>query len=314
MRVFVAGATGVIGRQLTPLLAAVGHEVFALTRSPAQVSAVQALGARAVIGDLLDRDSVARAMQTVRPTAVVHMATAIPRAVDPRHLAADFTTTNRLRTEGTRHLVAAGADLGVRRFVAQGLAYAYDPDGPAPATEDQPLWREPPRQFAPVLAALRELEDVAVGAGGLVLRLGHLYGPGSSFAQDGSFAAGVRAGKVPLVGGGTAVFSFTHAADAATAVVAALGRGATGVLNVVDDDPTPMHTWLPEYARALHARSPRAVPAVLARLLVGDWGVAFTTRLRGADNARAKAALDWRPRYASWRTGLAGELGHAAAR
>lgn len=304
MRVLVTGATGVIGRQLTPLLTSVGHEVVALTRHPGAAASVKALGGRAVIGDLLDKQQTKLVVGMVQPEAIVHMATAIPRAINPRRLAADFATTNQLRTLGTRNLLSASADLGVPRFVAQGLAYAYDPAEPRPASEDDPLWQNPPPQFAPVLEALRQLERLTIGAGGLVVRLGHLCGPGSIYAPDGSFAEQVRAGKVPLVGGGTAVFSFTHAHDAATAIVAALDRPVGGALNVVDDDPAPMSEWLPAYAQALHARAPKSAPAAMARLAVGGWGVAFMTRLRGADNARAKALLDWKPRYGSWRTSL----------
>lgn len=304
MRVLLTGATGVIGRQLTPLLASVGHEVVALTRDPGVAAAVEALGGRPVTGDLLDDRKTKRALATIQPEAIVHMATSIPRAINPRRLAADFATTNRLRTLGTHNLLSASAELGVRRFVAQGLAYAYDPAGADPATEDDPLWQNPPKQFAPVLQALQTLESVTIGAGGVVLRVGHLCGPGSIYAPDGSFAQQVRAGKVPLVGGGTAVFSFSHAHDVATAVVAALDRPVTGALNIVDDDPAPMSEWLPGYAAALHATAPKRAPAAMARLAVGGWGVAFMTRLRGADNARAKAQLDWKPRYGSWRTSL----------
>jgi nucleoside-diphosphate-sugar epimerase len=303
MRVLVAGATGVIGRQLTPLLAAIGHEVTALTR-PAARPAAEASGVRTVTADLLDAQEVRQAVHSVAPEAVVHIATAIPNRINPRRLAADFATTNRLRTEGTRHLLTAAADAGVRRVITEGLAYAYDPAGTEPATEEDPLWKDPPKQFAPVLAALRDLEAQTLAANGLVLRLGHLYGPGSIYDVDGSFAAQVRAGKVPLVGGGTAMFSFTHAYDAATAIVAALDKDVVGVLNIVDNHPTPMSEWLPEFAALLEAKKPKEVPAALAWLAVGGWGVAFMTKLRGADNARARLALDWKPRYDSWQTGL----------
>lgn len=304
MRVLVTGATGVIGRQLTPLLASVGHEVVALTRHPAAAASIEELGGRAVIGDLQDEKETKLAVGTVQPEAIVHMATSIPQAINPRRLAAEFATTNRLRTVGTRNLLSASQDLGVRKFVSQGLAYAYDPAQTRPATEDDSLWQGPPKQFAPVLEALRKLESLTIGAGGLVLRLGHLCGPGSIYAADGSFAEQVRAGKVPLVGGGTAVFSFTHAHDVATAIVAALDRPASGALNIVDDEPAPMSEWLPAYARSLHAKAPKSAPAAMARLAVGGWGVAFMTQLRGADNSRAKAQLDWKPRYGSWRTSL----------
>ncbi|MFP3989697.1 NAD(P)-dependent oxidoreductase [Streptomyces sp. E11-3] len=299
MRVLVAGATGVVGRALLPLLTSVGHEVTALSRTPRQGT---------VVADALDRSALHRAVREAAPDAVVHLLTAIPAEVNPRRLARDFALTNRLRTEGTRNLYEAARDAGATKVVAQGLAYAYDPEGEGPATEDAPLWRRPPRQFAPVLAALRELEERTTDAGGTVLRLGHLYGPGSSYAADGSFVRQVRAGKVPLVGGGGSVFSFTHAHDAATAVVAALDKPHTGPLNIVDDTPVPLRDWLPELARMLDAPAPKAAPAVLARMAVGGWGVAFMSKLRGADNARARLSLDWRPRYPVWREGFAAEL------
>ena len=311
MRVLVAGATGVIGRQLVPLLIAVGHTVIALAHSERRAATIRGAGVEFVVADALDRPALSRAVRRAAPDAIVHMLTAIPAELNPRRLARDFAPTNRLRTEGTRNLLEAARELGAARVITEGIAYAYDPAGAGLADEDAPFWQRPPAQFVPVLAALRELEERTAAAGGLVLRFGHLYGPGSIYAADGSFVRQVRAGKVPLVGGGTATFSFTHAQDAATAIVAALDKQHAGALNVVDDDPAPMGVWLPVLAGLLGAPRPKAVPALLARLAVGGWGVAYMTRLRGADNARARAALDWRPRHASWRTGFAGELGQA---
>ncbi len=314
MRVLVAGATGVIGSRLVPLLTAVGHEVVGLSRSPARAAAIEAAGARTVVADALDRAALAAAVREAAPDAVVNLLTAIPAALDPRRLARDFAATNRLRTEGTRNLIEAAEAAGTRRLIAEGLAYAYQP-GTGLADEDAPLWtRRTPKQFAPALAALMELESATTAAGGLVLRFGHLYGPGSMYAADGSFTEQVRAGKVPIVGGGGAVFSFVHAADAASAIVASLDRDVTGALNIVDDTPAPLCEWLPAVATMLGARAPRRVPAVLARAAVGGWGVAFMTELRGADNARARLRLDWRPRHASWADGFAAELGDRAAR
>ncbi|MFF4351177.1 NAD-dependent epimerase/dehydratase family protein [Streptomyces sp. NPDC001530] len=304
MRVLVAGATGVIGRALVPLLTSVGHDVVALSRTPVEGS---------VAADALDRSALHRAVREAAPDAVVNMLTAIPAAIDPRHLARDFALTNRLRTEGTRNLYEAAHDAGVKKIVAQGLAYAYDPAGQGAADEDAPLWQRPPKQFVPVLEALKELELRTADAGGTVLRFGHLYGPGTIYAKDGSFVDQVAGGKVPLVGGGNSVFSFTHAHDAATAVIAALDKPTSGPLNIVDDHPVPMHEWLPELARMLGAPQPKKAPAALARLAVGGWGVAFMNGLRGADNARAVLTLDWRPRYASWRAGFAAELNGVTA-
>jgi nucleoside-diphosphate-sugar epimerase len=266
------------------------------------------MGARVIVADALDRSAVARAVCDAAPDAVVDMLTAIPAEINPKRLARDFALTNRLRTEGTRNLLDAARKAGVRRVITQGLAYAYDPSGDGAANEDVPFWSSPPKQFAPVLDALRQLEQLTTQAGGLVLRFGHLYGPGTIYAADGSFVRQVRAGKVPIVGKGTATFSFTHAYDAASAVVAALDKEITGALNVVDDEPARTREWLPELARILAAPQPKHVSTALARLAVGGWGVAFMTQLRGADNARARLSLDWRPRYTSWRQGFAAEL------
>ncbi|MFC4115933.1 NAD-dependent epimerase/dehydratase family protein [Nonomuraea zeae] len=286
MRVLVAGATGVIGRQLVPLLKAVGHEPVTLSRSPdADVSV-----------DALDRGATVRAVRQVAPDAVVHLLTAIPQAIDPRKIGRQFELTNRLRVEATRNLIEAAPDA---RFIAQGLAYAYSP-APGLADEDAPLWRDAPRQYVPMVAALEELERQTLAAGGLVLRFGHLTGPGSVYDKNGSTTQSVLAGKMPIVGDGGSVLSFTDSHDAATAVVAALDRDVSGVLNIVDDTPVTMGEWLPAYAAALGAPKPRKVPAFLARLLVGEFGVAYMTRLRGADNCRARLQLNWRPRHSSF--------------
>ncbi len=303
MRVLVAGATGVIGNRLVPLLESVGHDVIALSRSR-PVAAAQAT----VVADALDRAAVIRAVREAAPDAIVNMLTAIPKQINPKKMAKQFEQTNLLRTVGTANLVAAGQAVGVTRLVAQGLAYAYDPAGAGFADEDAPLWQNPPKQFAGVLTALKELEQRTCDAGGLVVRLGHLYGPGTIYAADGSFVQQVRTGKVPLVGGGTATFSFTHAHDAATAIVATLDRDVSGVLNIVDNNPAKMSEWLPVMADIVGAKQPKSAPAMLAQMAVGGWGVAFMTQLRGADNTRAKTTLDWRPRYASWRTGFSSEL------
>ncbi|MEV6824067.1 NAD(P)-dependent oxidoreductase [Amycolatopsis sp. NPDC051102] len=307
MKVLVAGATGVVGGRVVPLLAAAGHEVLALVRPGRDRTPLAAAGAEVLVADALDRDAVRAAVGRAAPDAVVNLLTAIPPAPDPKHLARDLAATGRLRTEGTRNLLDAA---GEARVISHGLAYGYQPDD-GPAGEDAPLWRAgPPPQFAPVLAALMELERLTTRAGGLVLRLGHLYGPGTAYAGDGAFTRQVRAGKVPLAGGGHAVFSFTHADDAAAAVVAAVDRDlVSGVLNIVDDDPAPLHEWLPGLARLLGAPAPRKIPAAFARPAVGSWGVAFLNRLRGADNARARLRLGWRPRFPSAADGFAAEFG-----
>ena len=300
MRILLAGATGVIGRQTVPVLTGAGHQVIGLANAPARLP-----GAEVVAADALDPTAVAKAVRAADPDVIVHMLTAIPDPIDPRHLARDMALTNRLRTQGTANLLAAAGDA---RLIAQGVAYAYDPAGSPVKDEDAPLWRHPPAQFAPVLDALRAMEHQVGAAGGLVLRLGQLYGPGSSYGRDGGFTRQLRAGKVPVVGDGGAMFSFTHAHDAATAILAAVERPIADVLNVVDDQPTLVRDWLPEMAAMLGAPAPRHVPAWPARLFVGGWGVAFMTGLAGASNLRARERLDWKPTYSGWRDGLAAEL------
>lgn len=304
MRVFVAGATGVIGRRLLPLLTDSGHTPIAMVRNAAYAPA----GYEFVVADALVGDAVKSAVAEAKPDAIVDMLTAIPPKVDPKRLASDFALTNRLRTVGTRSLVEACREVGVGRFITQGLAYGYRP-GDDLADEDVPLWADGPTQFQPVVKALLEHEQLTRRAGGLVLRFGHIYGPGTIYASDGSFTKDVAAGKIPLVGGGNSMFSFTHTRDAAAAIVAALPESVTGVLNIVDDKPVPMYVWLPEVAAMLGAAKPKAAPVWLARFVVGSWGVAFMNELRGAHNARARSLLDWRPEFDSWRDGFAAELG-----
>ncbi|MUN42802.1 NAD-dependent epimerase/dehydratase family protein [Actinomadura litoris] len=298
MRVLVAGATGVIGSPLVPLLEAVGHDVVALagSRRRSEDDAV------AVVRD---RDALVRAVASAAPDAVVNLLTPVPAVLGPRRAARHRAAGGLPRTGCARDLYEAAREAGARRIIAQGLAYAYQP-GEGLADEDAPLWTEhTPRRFAPVLAALLDLERATADAGGLVLRFGHLYGPGSAFAARGSFTERVRAGRVPVVGGGRSVLSFTHADDAATAIVAALDKEVGGVLNVVDDTPLTMAEFLPAFARMLDAPQPRRTPVALARLAVGGWGVACMTGLRGADNARARSRLRWRPRHPSWPGGRA---------
>ena len=301
MRVLVAGSTGVIGRQLMPMLRAAGHEAIGVARHPVDTSTVRA--------DALDADGMRRAVSDAQPDVIVHLLTAIPAQINPRRMASQFAATNALRTAGTRNLVAAAREVDAR-VIAASIAFGYDPEGEGLATEDAPLWARPPRQFAGILDAVRALEATVLADDGLVLRMGHLYGPGTAFAVDGGLTSAVRAGKLPLVGGGSAVFSFLHGYDAATAVIAALAAPGPGVLNVVDDDPAPVSRWLPELARRVGGPAPRAVPAALVRPLLGGWGIAFFTALRGADNARIRDLLDWKPRYASWQEGFA-ELARA---
>jgi nucleoside-diphosphate-sugar epimerase len=305
MRVFVAGATGAIGRQLVPRLVAAGHEVHGMTRHESKQALLEELGAVPVVADALDPEQVAEAVGKARPEVIVHQLTAIG-ALDMRHFDRDFALTNRLRTEGTDHLLSAGQAVGLRRFVAQGVAGygAYVRTGGPVKTEEDPLDPRPAHEMRGTLAAIRHLEQAVLGADwteGIVLRYGAFYGPGTSMAPGGEQFELVRRHKFPLVGDGGGVWSFIHVADAAEATVAAVEHGSRGVYNVVDDDPAPVAEWLPELARELGARKPMRVPRFVGRLFAGEAGVMMMTELRGASNAKAKRELGWHPAHPSWR-------------
>ncbi len=313
MRIFIAGATGAIGRRLVPLLVASGHDVLGTTRSPEKAEGLRAAGAEPVVVDALDRDAVMAAMLRAEPEVVVHQLTAIPERADFRNLDRVFALTNRLRTDGTDHLLAAARATGVRRFVAQSFAgWPYARVGSPVKAEEDPLDPDPPATSRETLAALRHLEGAVLNAEGLegvVLRYGGFYGPGTSLGEGGFHLEEVRRRRFPIVGTGSGIWSFVHIEDAAAATVAAIERGAPGVYNVVDDEPAPVSEWLPALARAAGAKPPRRVPAWLARLLAGEQAVAMMTECRGASNAKAKRELGWRPRYESWRRGFVEGLG-----
>ena len=307
MKVFLAGATGAIGRQLVPRLVAAGHEVVGMTRSESKRDALRALGAGAVIADALDADAVAGAVAAARPDVIVHQLTAIA-GLDTRHFDREFALTNRLRTEGTDHLLAAGRAVGLRRFVAQSYtSWPYARTGGAVKSEEDPLDPTPAREMRESIAAIKHLEAAVTGAGwtdGIVLRYGACYGPGTSLAPGGAQFELVRKRRFPIVGDGGGVWSFVHVGDAATATVIAVERGARGIYNIVDDEPAPVAEWLPALARRLGAPKPWRVPRLAARLLAGEAGVVLMTDARGASNAKAKRELGWQPAHPSWREGF----------
>ena len=308
MRVFVAGASGAIGRELVPRLVAGGHEVHGMTRSESKRALLSELGAVPVVADALDPDAVAEAVAEAKPDVIVHQLTSLTGVQRFTERAAE--PTNRLRTEGTDNLLSAGHAVGVRRFVAQGVAGfgAYGRTGAAVKTEADPLDPSPPPEFRETLAALRHLEAAVLGArwtDGIVLRYGVFYGPGTSLAQGEEQFEMVRKRKFPVVGDGGGVWSFVHIDDAAEATVAALEHGTRGVYNVVDDDPAPVAEWLPALARTLGAKKPMRVPRFVGRMFAGETGVAMMTEIRGASNAKAKRELGWRPAHPSWRQGFA---------
>ncbi len=320
MKVFVAGATGVLGRELVPQLVGRGHEVVGMTRSASKQDLVRSLGARPVVADALDPDAVAQAVASAEPEVIVHQLTALSGKMsirDARHPDRSFaaTMTNRLRTEGTDHLLAAGRAVGARRFVAQSFgAFRYARTGGPVQTEADPLDPNPPGAMRPVVEALLHLEQAVTTiewGEGLALRYGGFYGPGTStsLAPDAQMAAPIRKRQFPIVGDGGGVWSHIHIEDAATATAAAVEHGQPGVYYIVDDEPATVREWLPVLARALDAKPPRRIPRWLGRLLAGEMATVMMTDVRGASNEKAKRELGWQLRYPSWRQGLAQGLG-----
>jgi len=318
MKIFIAGATGAVGKRLVPLLGANGHEVFGTTRSDAKVDDLRALGAKPVVLDVLDAEAVGRAVSEAGPDVVVHQATALSDLGNLRNLDEAFAETNRLRTDGTDNLLAAAQAAGARKLVAQSFAgWPYAKDGPAVKDEDAPLDPNPPANAAESMAAIRHLESTVVGAEaieGIVLRYGGFYGPGTSLVEGGEHVAAIRKRQFPIVGSGAGVWSFVHVDDVASGTLAAIERGGRGLYNIVDDEPAPSSEWLPYLAEVLGAKPPRHVPEWLGRLVAGEQVVSMMTEARGASNAKAKRELGWTLAYPTWREGFASTFASEQAR
>lgn len=314
MRIFIAGATGALGSRLVPLLLKAGHEVFGTSRNEAGLAGLNAQGATGVVMDGLDPDTVRAAVTEAKPDAIVHQLTALGAMTgNPKKFDRDFAVTNRLRTEGTDHLLAAGRDSGVRRFVAQSFTtWTNERTGGLVKTEDDPLVEDPGKEARQSLRAIRYLESVVTAAPdieGVVLRYGNFYGPGNAVSRTGKVGEMIRRGRFPVVGGGTGVWSFIHIDDAAAATAVAVERGAAGVYNIVDDEPAPVAEWLPYLAEQLDGKRPMRLPAWLAKPMLGEFGLALMTSVRGSSNAKAKRELGWTPGYPSWRDGFRAGLG-----
>ena len=297
MKIFVAGATGAIGKYLVPQLVQGGYEVFALTRSPRRVDALRAAGAEPVIADALDRTAIVAAIQRAAPEVVIHELTALEGVKNFKKFDEEFALTNRLRTEGTDNLLAGARAAGTRRFIAQSFGnWNYARTGTGLKTEEDALDPNPPQRQTKSLAAIRHLEAAVTGAEGIegiALRYGNLYGAGTNISLDGDIVAMVRKRGLPIIGDGAGVWSFIHAEDAASAAVAAIQSGAPGVYNISDDEPATVRIWLPELASAVGAKPPLRIPVWLARPLIGEVGVSMMTQIRGASNAKAKRELGW---------------------
>ncbi|HEY2508938.1 MAG TPA: NAD(P)-dependent oxidoreductase [Streptosporangiaceae bacterium] len=300
MRVLVAGATGAIGRQLVPQLLAAGHQVSATTRTAAKADGLRAAGAEPYLLEALDEAAVGEVVARAEPEVIVHEMTSIPAKMNFRKFAQTFAPTNALRTTAVDNLLAAAKAQGVRRFVAQSYAgWSSARTGSQVKSETDPLDQQPPAAIEPMISAVKYLERAVTSAPleGLALRYGNLYGPGASDA----FLHLLRARQVPLVGSAAGVWSWLQIADAAAATVAAVGGGAPGIYNIVDDEPGTVADWLPVLARGAGAKPPMHVPGWLGRLAAGEAGFMMMTQVRGYSNAKAKRDLGWQPIWPTWR-------------
>jgi nucleoside-diphosphate-sugar epimerase len=312
MRVFLAGATGAIGRPLVVQLREAGHEVVGTTRSPARAETVRALGAEPVVLDVLDIEALRAAVIEARPDVVINQLTRLPDRLNYRKAKETFGANNEIRGKAGPALAGAAAEAGARRLIAQSVCFLYSSTGKRAHTEDDPLMELPPDSpQAEGMLATDALERATLETPrleGVVLRYGYFYGPRTQYATDGSWGDDVRRRRFPIIGKGSGIFSFIQIDDAASAAVAALDRGA-GIYNICDDDPAPMTEWLPLFAQALGARPPRRVPVWLAGLVAGRQAAVMAERLEGASNEKAKRELGWQPRYPSWRQGFREALG-----
>lgn len=303
MKIFLAGATGAIGRSLVPLLVERGHHVVGTTRSAEKVESLRRVGADPVVVHGLDAAAVRDAVARANPEVIIHQMTAIAGPPDMKHFDRWFATTNQLRTRGTENLLDAARATGVSRVIAQSYTgWTNARTGSAIKTEDDPLDPNPANAQTETLAAIKFLERAVLGAplDGIVLRYGAFYGPGAS---EGLVDL-VRKRQMPIIGGGTGVWSWIHIDDAASATLAALERGKRGVYNIVDDEPARVSEWLPYLAMVVGAKPPVRVPRWVGRIAAGEVGVRIMTESRGSSNAKAKRELGWRPEWPTWREGF----------
>ena len=302
MRVFVMGGTGALGQHLVPGLVTAGHEVTATTRTPGKVAQLREAGAEPVVVDGLDREAVIAAVVAAAPEVIVHEMTALTNMRSLRKVDQVFAATNELRTRGTDNVLEAAARAGTRRVIAQGHNFIYERSGSLVKTEEDPIDSRPVPSAARTMAAIKYVDKaVPLNAPeGIVMRYGTFYGP----AASDPLVEAVRKRQLPMIGGGTGIWSFIEITDAAAATLAAVDRGAPGVYNIVDNDPAPVAEWLPYLAQLAGAKPPLRLPAWLGRLLAGEFVVAQMTEVRGASNDKARTQLGWKPRYGSWREGF----------
>lgn len=316
MRIFLAGATGVLGRTLIPMLLERGHRVVGTSSKADRLKQLERMGAEPVLMDGLDRESVTAAVKAAHPDVVVNEMTALANLSDYKNFDEEFALTNRLRRDGTSYLLEAAKASGAKRIVVQSFAGWPLQRSSAPANpEEAPYEKDLPSSMRKSQDAIRAMEEMVVSSqspAGVVLRYGFLYGPGTSFDCEGETTRMVRKGDLPIIGGGTAIWSLIHVEDAARATRLAIEGTASGIYHVTDDRPAPVSEWVTELARLLDARRPKEVPALLAKPFAGNSGVYLMTKARGALNTKAKRALNWTLVYPDWQKGFAATLGRTS--
>src|SRR5262249_45570173 len=314
MKVFLAGATGAIGKPLLPQLVAAGHIVTGTTRVPDKMDSIRKAGAIPEIMNALQKKEVLRAVRRAQPDVIIHQLTSIPSRFDVRRFDDEFTLTNRLRTEGTDYLLAAARSVGCRRFIAQSyVGWPFARIGAWVKNEADPLLSSPEPGMRKSFQAILHLESAVLDEPdieGFVLRYGGFYGPGTSLGQGGSMLEEVKKRRIPIVGKGTGYWSFVHIDDAASATLGAVEARSPGLYNICDDEPAPVAQWLPFLADAIGAKAPRQIPRWLGRLMIGQHGVAMMTEIRGGSNQKAKSQMRWRLKWPTWRTGFRNCLGY----
>lgn len=312
MRIFLAGATGAIGRRLIPQLVSAGHTVIAATRSPGKAHELMQQGAEPAIVDVLDKDAIHKVVVSARPDVVIHELTALANVMSYRNFDSALAETNRLRTEGLDNLIAAAHASGATRFIAQSYAgWPTGGGGERVKSETAPLDPAPLKSMVKSLDAIRHIETTVpaiAGLNGIVLRYGHLYGAGTGFSETGAMVKLVKRRAFPIIGGGHGIWSFLHIDDAASATQVALTRGGAGIYNIVDDDPSEVCEWLPALAKAAGAPPPYSIPKWLGIIVAGKSVVFQMTSIRGLSNDKARRTLLWEPRQTTWREGFKREF------
>jgi 2-alkyl-3-oxoalkanoate reductase len=302
MKIFVAGATGAIGRPLISQLLKNGYDVVALTRTVEKAEALSKLGVEPAIADVFDAEAVKNAIAHAQPEVVIEQLTALPKTYTGESMSAATPLNTRIRLEGGANILAAAQATGVRRYLRQSIAFWAIP-GTGLANEETPLSLNASPAVSADAHIVTEIERRLLqtpNLEGIALRYGFLYGSGTWFNPDGDVADQVRKQQFPIIGNGDGVWSWLHIEDAAIATVAAVEKGKSGIYLIADDRPLEVREWLPNFARWVNAPPPPQIPIETALQIGGADAVYYGTKMRGVSNAKAKRELNFQPRSLEW--------------